>query len=469
MTGLTGWVTVPSGQCHTFWGMPSGLPSWMRDLARRDLAARRLRSLGLVCLALVDMAFTVTAFDMRQALADGTSTMPARSMGNLAGLLSLVAVGLSVAVIWRRRLPVALTISGALAAVLVLGPTVALIGLTSVIMWRPRSDLWRLGPLVFVATALATWRDVHMEPRSMSFWGSLLSPGVEPIAWYVPIVLTILVFGAFVGIGVWMRTRADLQTAQVVVAEERSAVSSLTDQLSRQAERERLAREIHDGLGHNLSILSVHAGALQAMADTSAGATPGGPATLQMRESAQVVRETAARSVAELHSLLDLLRNAGDPDVAAPTTTLRHVRELIDDSVSAGMPLVATVFVEDGETLDPHIARAAYRIVQELLTNARKHAPSVSVRLSVTGGAEEGHLVIATANHLSPPVGSQSDSGVTVERRAGMGLIGIRERVERYGGDMESGVGDDAAFRVSIRLPWRAPATESTKGAPWTT
>lgn len=63
---------------------------------------------------------------------------------------------------------------------------------------------------------------------------------------------------------------------------------------------------------------------------------------------------------------------------------------LIDDSVTAGMPLVATVFVDDGEALDPHIAQAAYRIVQELLTNARKHASTVSVRLSVTGGPTEG-------------------------------------------------------------------------------
>jgi signal transduction histidine kinase len=278
----------------------------------------------------------------------------------------------------------------------------------------------------------------------------------------------------FVGIGAWLRTRAQLRTAAVVVAEEREVVSSLADQVSRQAERERLAREIHDGLGHNLSILSVHAGALQAMADASAAeaqtaAEQPRPATAQMKESAQVVRETAARSVAELHSLLDLLRSSDDPDVAAPTKTLRDVRALIDDSVTAGMPLVATVYVEDGEALDPHIAQAAYRIVQELLTNARKHASTVSVRLSVTGSPAEGHLVIATANHLPPPVGLQGAGAADDGARAGMGLTGIRERVEHYGGDMQAGVDPDAAFRVSIRLPWRAPEPDSTKGIRWTT
>lgn len=443
-------------------GMPSGLPLWVHDLARRDVAARRLRTLGLSSLVLVDMAFTVTAFDMRQALADGISTTPERPMGNLAALLSLLSLALAIAVAWRRRFPVALTIVGALVAILALGPTVALIGLMSVIMWRPRSDLWRLGPTVLVATAIAVWRDVNMEPRPMSFWGSLLSQGVEPIEWYVPFVLTLAVFGAFVGIGLWLRTRDDLRSVEVVVAVERSAVSSLTNQVSRQAERERLAREIHDGLGHNLSILSVHAGALEAMAEASTAKAGGGTAWTPMKESAQVVRETAARSVAELHSLLDLLRNADDPDVAAATKTLRDVRALIDDSVTAGMPLVATIFVDDGEALDPHIAQAAYRIVQELLTNARKHASTVSVRLSVTGGPAEGHLVIATANHLPPPTGPRAPMG-SGGSREGMGLTGVRERVEHYGGDMQAGVHADAAFRVSIRLPWQAPEADSMR------
>jgi signal transduction histidine kinase len=297
-------------------------------------------------------------------------------------------------------------------------------------------------------------------PAATSFWGTLFAQDGRPVAAYVPLVLTAVLTAAFAGIGLWLRTRADLRTANVVVAEEREAVTSLTDQVSRQAERERLAREIHDGLGHNLSILSVHAGALQAMADAAAPQADTDTAASQMRESAQVVRETAARSVSELHSLLDLLRNPGDADVAAPTRTLRDVRALVDDSVTAGMPLIATVFVDDGEALDPHIAQAAYRIVQELLTNARKHAATVPVRLSVTGGPAEGHLVIATANHLPPATGQPpTDAGADGARaaRRGVGLSGVRERVEHYGGDMTAGVDPDGVFRVSIRLPWHQP------------
>ncbi len=386
--------------CPTFRGMPFSPPSWLRDLTRRDRVLRRLRTVGLGSLMLLDAVYASGGFDGRRRAAEGLPVAMSDPSSGVGMTLALLGLALMVAVAWRQRWPVALTIVGCAAPLVQLGPTAALIGLMSVLICRPLPDVYKLAPLVVAATGLAVWRDLKWTPRPVSFWGSLFAADGEPVGWFVVVVLTVVLVALFVGIGTWLRTRAQLQTAAVVVAEERSAVSSLTDQVSRQAERERLAREIHDGLGHNLSILSVHAGALQAMADASAVEARGGAATTQMKESAQVVRETAARSVAELHHLLDLLRNADDPDVAAPTKTLRDVRALIDDSVTAGMPLVATVFVDDGEALDPHIAQAAYRIVQELLTNARKHASTVSVRLSVTGGPAEGHLVIATANHL---------------------------------------------------------------------
>lgn len=456
-------------------GMPSSPPPWLRDLTRRDLWLRRLRTTGLGFLVLMDTVYGTSGFDGRQRSAQGLPVSMSDTSSGLGLTIALLGMVLMVAVMWRHRWPVALTLVGcAVVPVAQLGPTVALIGLMSVLVCRPLQDVYRLAPLVVAVTGLAVARDLRWTPHAVSFWGGLFATDGQPASWFVVVVLTLVLVGVFAGVGAWLRTRGQLRSAAVVVAEERSVVSSLTDQVSRQAERERLAREIHDGLGHNLSILSVHAGALQAMADASAAETQAAPgegraATTQMKESAQVVRETAARSVAELHHLLDLLRNADDPDVAAPTKTLRDVRALIDDSVTAGMPLVATVYVEDGEALDPHIAQAAYRIVQELLTNARKHASTVSVRLSVTGSPAEGHLVIATANHLPPPTGPHAVGGANGGARAGMGLTGIRERVEHYGGDMQAGVDSGAAFRVSIRLPWQAPEADSTKGIRWTT
>ncbi|GAA6526323.1 histidine kinase [Intrasporangium sp. DVR] len=425
---------------------------------RRLALGRRARTLGLAFLVLVDGVYATSGLDGRRAAAAGLTPSMSDPTSGPAMLVFLLGAGLTIAVGWRDRWPVALTFAGSAAALVAqLGPTVALVALIWVVAMRPWREVLGLAALVTAVTALAVWRDAVATPAATSFWGTILGSEDEPVAWFMPVVLTVLLIGAFAGVGLWLRTRAALRTAEVVVASEREAVTTLTDQVSRQAEREKLAREIHDGLGHNLSILSVHAGALEAMAES--GEAPGTAA--QIKESAHVVRETAARSVSELHSLLNILRNPDDPDVAAPTKTLRDVRSLIDDSVTAGMPLVATVYVEDGEAMDPPLAQAAYRIVQELLTNARKHAATVPVRLTVTGGRAEGSLVIGTANHLPPPTWPRpGDEG----SRPGTGLAGIGERVEHYGGDMQWGADDEAVFRVSIRLPWRLSAVATGKG-----
>lgn len=432
---------------------PSPLPD-ARRLVRHDVTSRVLRmarTLGLSFLLLVDTAFGVQSHDARAAYAAGRPW--SSSGGQLSGvavLLSLMGIALAVAVVWRSRQPVWLAIGGTAGAVAGLGPTAALIGLMSTARLRPRDVAIRVGVPVALVTGFRVWVDLTGQPASEHFWPTFF-PGLGGEgAWYETVLITALLLAMFAGTGLWLRTRADLTAATRAVRTEQAHVTTLTDQVSRQAERERLAREIHDGLGHNLSILSVHAGALQAMA-AAKGKERDDPSTAQMKESAHVVQETAARSVAELHDLLDLLRRPDDPDIAAPTKTLRDVRALVDESVEAGMPLIATVFVDDSEACDPHIAQAVYRTVQELLTNARKHAPGVPVRLTVTGGPADGAVVVASANHLptasAPPPGNP-------EARAGTGLSGIRERAERWGGDVAAGLDPSGVWRVSVRLPW---------------
>jgi signal transduction histidine kinase len=419
-----------------------------------DTTLRRVRTFGLWFLVIVDAAYTVTAGDHRRTVPVGDVAPGDAPLSSAGGLLSLAAFLLALAVIWRRRYPMALALTGVGASLVALGPTLALVGLTSVVVRHERPTAIRVGAAVALATGVAVWRDVYTQPHTMSFWASMFG-GEDPWPWYVPLLVSLALLGLFGGVGLWLRTRAELSTANEVVAEERQQITSLTDQVSRQAERERLAREIHDGLGHNLSILAVHAGALESMAEASGPTAADGRTATQIKESAQVVRETAARSVAELHGLLALLRNPGDPDIAAPRKTLRDVRSLIDESLTADMRLVATVYLDDSEAIDPHIAQAAYRIVQELLTNARKHVPTIPVRLTVSGGPSEGSLVVATANHLPPP-GGGGRAGADLAH-PGTGLSGIRERVERYGGDMAAGVDPDGVFRVSVRLPWVPP------------
>lgn len=430
----------------------------------------RVRTAGLVLLTVSDTALAGSYHDLRTAFAEGRVHQPGDPMVGVALLYPLLAIALPVLVGFRRRIPVWVTLVGAvLTTVLWLGPTVALIGLYQVIVRRPRRDAWRVGAAVTVATTLCTWRDLTTQPRDASFWGTLIEP--DGGSWLVPAFITLLLVGIPVGAGAWTLTRTELAETASEVDAGRQHVSALTDQLSRQAERERIAREIHDGLGHRLSLLSVHAGALQAVA--SEGPDP--RAADEIRTSAALIRESASESMTELHSLLALLRNPDDPDIAAAKVTLADVGRLIDDSVAAGMPLVATVFVDGGESLDAQHAQATFRIVQELLTNARKHAPGVPVRLSVTGGERTGSLDIATANHLpretaratsghpgvsasgskgpvgAPPMGSSAGNP-----GGGSGLSGIRERAERLGGTMHAGLDPAGVFRVQIHLPWPA-------------
>jgi signal transduction histidine kinase len=402
-----------------------------------------MRTTGLVLLAISDTALASGYHDARVAFAEGRVATPGEFVDGLAALFPFLAIGLPVLVGFRRRIPVWLAVIGAVLTITVwLGPTVALIGLHQVVLRRERSDAWRVGIAVTLATGLCTWRDLTTAAPGASFWSGLIDPH-PGMPWPVPVVVTAALVALAAGTAMWSRTRTRLAETVLEVDTERQHVSDLTDQLSRQAERERLAREIHDGLGHRLSLLSVHAGALQAVASEESDDTD------EIRTSAALIRESASQSMSELHSLLELLRNPDDPDVAAPRTTLRDVSTLIDESVQAGMPLVATVFVEQAQTLDPQLGQAAYRVVQELLTNARKHAPGVPVRLSVTGGPMVGSLDIATANHLAlQPV------TVGGPARHGSGLVGVRERVERLGGSMHSSTDPAGVFRVQIHLPW---------------
>lgn len=423
-----------------------------RDLFRPAAWSSRMRTTGLVLLTLSDASLASGYHEARVAFFEGKVAAPGEFVDAMGGLYALLAIALPVLVGFRRRIPLWVAITGAIGTIVLwLGPTVALIGLYQVILRRPRADAWRVGVAVTLATGLCTWRDLTSSAPGASFWDSLI--GAEPgIAWPVPVVVSAALVGIPVGAALWTRTRAELAETVIEVDTERQHVSDLTDQLSRQAERERIAREIHDGLGHRLSLLSVHAGALQAVASEE----PDDRAAHEIRTSAALIRESASESMNELHSLLDLLRNPDDPDIAAPTATLRDVSRLIDDSVAAGMPLVATVFVDEAQTLDPQRAQAAFRVVQELLTNARKHAPGVAVRLSVTGGPRIGSLDIATANHLPRDPAFPGPSDPKTPSRGGSGLAGVRERIERLGGTMHSGIDPAGAFRVQIHLPWPA-------------
>ena len=198
---------------------------------------------------------------------------------------------------------------------------------------------------------------------------------------------------------------------------------------ARLAERERIAREMHDVLAHRISLLAVHAGALEVRRQAPAGE----------RAAAGVIRQCAYDALEDLREVIGMLRDR--PPETRPQPTLRDVPELIEECRQAGVAIEADLsHVQD---IPDGLGRHAYRIVQEGLTNARKHAPGAPVRVTVRGG--DG-LVVEVGNALVTIGGGQVPG-------AGAGLVGLRERVQLVGGSLEHGPTPDGQFRLAARLP----------------
>ena len=199
-------------------------------------------------------------------------------------------------------------------------------------------------------------------------------------------------------------------------------------------ERAELAREMHDVLAHKISLIAMHAGALAYRDDLGAEET---------RPVVGTIQQSATQALEELRTILGRLRQIdaeGAP--ARPQPTLAGLDALLAEHRVAGRQIEADVRI-DGEPHDV-LSRHAYRIVQECLTNAARHAPGAVVQLAIAGSPQDG-LNIRAANQLSLITVASPGSG--------LGLVGLEERAELLGGRMSAGPkGGD--FVVEVWLPW---------------
>jgi signal transduction histidine kinase len=199
------------------------------------------------------------------------------------------------------------------------------------------------------------------------------------------------------------------------------------------AERARIARELHDVIGHSISVMGVQAGAVRRVLP---------PELEEERETLLSVERAGRDAVTEMRRLLDLLRSADDaPSGALPT--LGHAPQLIADMRRAGLGIELEV---DGDLDDvpPGRALATYRIVQEALTNALKHAPDARVRVCIRRTPQQIEVDVLQ----EPGSSRRGDDGAT-----GHGLVGMHERVAMYGGRLAVGPGADGGFEVRAALP----------------
>jgi len=264
----------------------------------------------------------------------------------------------------------------------------------------------------------------------------------------VPMWQTILVSVIFLALVVAVGVAIGQRRALVQSLRERAALLERDQQLredrAREQERAHLAREMHDVLGHRLSLVALHAGALEYR-----GRSLSPDETV---EAAGVVRAEAHAALTELRDVLGVLREPGDgaalAGAAPPQPTLRDLPALLDEARSSGARVSSAVDERVADAPDA-VGRHAYRVVQEALTNARRHAPGqpVSVAVDVLGGPA---LRVRVSN---PTTGLVPDDD---DRAAGHGLRGLAERARLVGGTFSAGRGADGTHVVEAVLPWAA-------------
>jgi signal transduction histidine kinase len=393
----------------------------------RLLAA--LRAHPMVADALLAAALA-TAFAALLSVAPAATTANVGPVGPVPELLAWCTVGV-LPVVVRRRWPAA---SIALCVVLALPPlfneyALRTLGFSVLIVaytaasTRPLPAAIAANLLVWLPS-LAVGSVIQVRERRGSLVAALVIDGL----------LALIAFT----VGRYIRTRR----AYTAALEARAAEAEANQRaLAHQAvgdERRRIARELHDVVAHHVSVMGVLAtGARRALHRDPASAD----------EALTAIEQTGRTTLRELRRLLDLLR-ADDEETGelVPQPGLAALRSLVDRIREAGLPVTTQI---DGEPypVDAGVALTVYRLVQEALTNVLKHAGPASAQLRVGFGPDELTVEVFDTGHGPRPAAEETAAA------AGHGLVGMRERVALYGGELHTGPRPGGGFRVYARIP----------------
>ena len=351
------------------------------------------------------------------------SAMTSARNGMHGPLLVIDAIGATMACLalwWRRRWP--LGVGLAVVAVQVVSPAAGVPGVVSLYTVAAYRR-WQLAFLVAAAQValLPLARAIHPGGVSPAVYylGGTFGPAVV-VAW-----------------GMFRRTRLQAQRER---ARRADAEEQLRIEQVRYGERTRIAREMHDVLAHRISLLSLHAGALEFRPD----APPE-----EVARAAAVIRASAHQALEDLRAVIGVLRDGPDgPGPEPPQPTLAALPGLLEESRAAGMRIHAEVGLPDLAAVPDAIGRHALRIVQEALTNARKHATAAPVELRLDGAPGHG-LTIEVRN----PVPALATAEPKIPG-TGAGLLGLAERATLSGGRFEHGLDEHGQFRLHAWLPW---------------
>lgn len=267
---------------------------------------------------------------------------------------------------------------------------------------------------------------------------SLTIGGYREYMAYLPnAVIALLVYvGLPLVVGLWVGARRQLVVSLRERAERAEREQAARSDRARAEERARIAREMHDVVAHRVSLIVLHAGALEVSAKDP-----------QTAETADLIRTTGREALADLRTVLGVLRSQdpiADKSLAlAPQPVLDDLDRLLDQSRSVGIDVRRTD-VGEVRPLPVTVERTAYRVIQEALTNVHKHAGAVRASVVLTYGADGLEVIVEN---------EPSAGGATPMPASGFGLVGLAERVHLVGGTLTSRARGDGGFVVRASLP----------------
>jgi signal transduction histidine kinase len=330
-----------------------------------------------------------------------------------------IAAGGSIALWWRRRAPLTVAAIGLAVFAITLMPVPQAVGLFTLAVRRRDRVLVAMTIISAIAFAIGTSLGTNASWPSLIFVGSLEAGFCAAAGSYI---------GARVDLVASLRDRADRAEAE----------RELRAEQARLGERARIAQEMHDVLAHKVSLIALHAGALEVTDDSGADT---------VQRTAGLIRSTAREAMEDLRDVLGVLRSGdlGEGLELTPQPRLADIERIVEASRAAGVRVDLAMNVDE---LPDSVARTAYRIVQEGLTNVHKHARGAATSVSLDGDPQRG-ITVEVVNQR--PV-----SAATLLPGSGAGLVGLRERIALAGGTMQSGACGEGGWRMAAWLPWAA-------------
>ncbi|MCM3614101.1 sensor histidine kinase [Microbacterium enclense] len=387
---------------------------------------------------------------MLSAVLSSISGLYGDEQGSLAVALVYVAI-LAVPIAFRRRWPSVTAVIVSVAYFLAVtfripelyaGNIAMFIALYTVGAWeqnRRRATIVRIAIIVgmFAWLFVVMFQDAT-QPVDPAVEGAFSRAGAfSPFVAYQLLMIGVnaLFFGGAYYFGdrsyQQMRERAALEERTTELEAEREVTAAQAVAL----DRVRIARELHDVVAHHVSLMGVQAGVARSLLDRDSAAA---------RETLTGIESSARTSLNELRHLLETLRSPGsdsDPDTAPTTHGLTSIHALCDEATAAGLPTTFTVVGEPDRDPPPLVQVNLYRIAQEALTNARRHAgpdATADVRLRFDPDAVELEV---------------SNTGRRGSSTPGLGQLGMRERAAVSGGTIEIGPRARGGFLVRVRVP----------------